>query len=66
MTQVTPGDVARQQRKSALERALGSVAPPVAEVETVFDHFHKKTDDAHAAALLTVAVTLRIDPEEEP
>lgn len=66
MANVTPGDVARKTRERELHRLLGAAAPAVTEVRNVFDHFRRDVADPTTAALLTLAVTLRIDPEEEP
>lgn len=66
MTTVTPGDVARKRQQREARRQFGAAAPAVNEVDNVFGHFLRKVDAPQTAALLTLAVALRIDPEEEP
>ena len=67
MAPINPGDVARKTRESQARRLLGGFAPAVEDVERIFHHFDTQSTvtTSQTAALLTLAVVLTIQPEED-
>ena len=66
MPSVTPGDVARNTEESRARRFLGTFAPAAKDVARIYGHFLSELRvPEQTAAMLTLAVVLAVDPEEE-